>query len=478
MKALEGLFRGFKSPAATTTGGQSLTVCYAKKAGCEFYKISKAGISVALNGKTNKFMGKNVLVLSRELVFYWREKYPPLQQKTQKNLKGIISNDLAEMFPMIAAPAFHYNIFESHANYTLVDIWAWESRDVEALAKEFPLNYLIPEDLLFVSAQMEATIYAEGEKVYAIAHGPNGFIGSRSLAIPLTESGIEVFLRSLGACWQEIKRLNLCGMDLPSCSAIMDIPINAIKDEGYPISLKGLNSFKLAPFSTRSWQSAVDKELLFRIVVYSMAAYTASSWLSMRKLDMSIEDIERETAKASKRITELAELQDKDVTAKLLVALAKKVGDLTPPLDVIEVLSRVISDGSHVTQLNINNRNVDVNLVSADPSGVINKLSTIKEVETVKLMGEPTREGQSYKFRLSLEMRDTISTTNANNASSTAFTAAMSAPPAAITPQAAVGKTSVPAAIMNANPNAVAAPSANINRASSPSALMKTNKLF
>jgi hypothetical protein len=488
VKALKGFVEGFvkrfqRMPRLPGRGtfGQSLTVCYVRGGGRDFYKISKAGISAAIGGDSslvNKITGKNILVLGRELLYYWREKYPP---SIQKNLKGILSNDVAELFPMISDPSFHFNVFESHPNYTLVDIWAWESRVVEDLAKGFYFNYLIPEDLLFVSEAAEVTIYAEGDKVYAFAHGPNGFIGFRTLAAPLTEGGVEVFLRGLGAYRQRLESINICGIPPPAGAAVMDIPIHIIEDNGFPVSLRGLSYFnsltplnvlKLAPFKTRMWYSAVDTELLFRVALYSMAAYLVSSWLSINKLDTSLEDIERETTRVTKKINELIELQDKDVTAKLLMALAKKVSEFTPPLDVLGVLTRAIPDGSYVTQLIINNRNADVNIVSADPSGVISKLSTSKEVENVKLVGEPSREGQVYKFRLSIDMRDTIS--GSSNASSPGFIATASVPQAVVT-QRAAGKTSIPAAIMNVNPNSVGTP---VNKASSPSAAIKTDKLF
>ncbi|MBF0556143.1 MAG: hypothetical protein HQK96_16590 [Nitrospirae bacterium] len=490
MKALQELLKGFagrfnRMPSLSGSGrmgflGQSLTVCYARGAGCDFYNVSKAGISAALSGNSsmvNKIMGKNILVIGKELVYYWREKYPPL---IQKNLKGIISNDVSELFPMIANPAFHFNVFESHANYTLVDIWAWESRVVEEVAKGFHSNYLIPEDLLFVSDAPEATIYAQGEKIYAFAHGPNGFIGFRTLAVPLSESGVEVFLRGLGAYRQQMRRVNVCGVNLlpgGPVMDIMDIPVNTIEDTGFPVSLRGLNALKLAQFKTRPWHSAVDTELLFRVALYGMAAYLISSYMSIKKLDTSLEDIERETARVTKKINELIELQDKDVTAKLLVGLAKKVSEFATPLEVLEVLTRSLADGAYITQLNINNRNADVNIVSANPSGVISKLSTLKEVETVKLVGEPSREGQTYRFRLSIDMRNIIAGTS--NASSPAFISTSTASvPHVAAPQGIYSKTSIPAAVMNANPNSVGTPPGTVNRASSPSAIMKTNKLF
>ncbi|WP_420266567.1 hypothetical protein [Candidatus Magnetominusculus dajiuhuensis] len=482
MKALRELLKVSHKQSGGSGGmghfGQPLTVCYARGAGCNFYNVSKAGISVALSGNSslvNKIMGKNILIVGRELVYYWREKYPP---SVQKNLKGIISNDVAEMFPMIANPAFHFNVFESHANYTLVDIWAWERRVVEEVSKGFYSNYLIPEDLLFISEAPEATIYADGEKIYAFAHGPNGFIGFRTLAVPLSESGVEVFLRGLGAYRQEMRCVNLCGVNLLNGGPIMDIPINFIEDTGFPVSLRGLNSLRLSPFRTRSWHSAVNTELLFRAALYCMAAYLVSSYMSIKKLDASLEDIERETARVTKQINELAELQDKDITAKLLVALAKKVSKFAPPLGVIEVLTRSLADGAYVTQLNINNRNVDVSIVSANPSEVISKLSALKEVETVKLVGEPSREGQTYKFRLSIDMRDTIAGTS--NASSPAAFITTSTPsiPQATAVHGAYSRTSIPAAVSNANPNSVGTPRNTVNMASSPSAIVKTNKLF
>ncbi|KWT90992.1 hypothetical protein [Candidatus Magnetominusculus xianensis] len=486
MKALAQLLKasnnisGNISGAKPTTSGQGqLMVCYARVDGCDFYKVSKSGISAATGGASsmvNKLTGKNVLVIGRELLYYWREKYPPLLQKTQKNLSGIISNDIADMFPMLSTPAFRFSVFESHANYTLVDIWAWESRMVEGLAKDFYYNYLVPEDLLFVSGEPEATIYAVGEKIYAFAHGPKGFIGFRSLTSPLSESGVEVFLRGLGAYRQLVRRINVYGIDFMPGGAVMDIPINTIGDNGFPAALRGITTFKLTPFKTRTWHSALNTELLFRVALYSMAAYLVSSYLSIKKLDMSLEDIEMETAKTTKKINELAELQDKDVTAKLLIALAKKVSDFTPPLDVLEVLTRVITDGAYVTQLNINNRNVDVNIVSADPSGVINKLSSLKEVEAVKLVGEPAREGQTYRFRLSIDMREVVSG-DSNTSSSPVIITTPSVPQAA-TLQGTFSRTSIPAAVINANPNSVGAPAGHTNKASSPAAIIKTDKIF
>ncbi|MBF0606194.1 MAG: hypothetical protein HQL61_01410 [Magnetococcales bacterium] len=393
---------------------------------------------------------KNVLIVSKELLHYRRAKYPPT---STKNLAGIIANDVADLFPMINAPDFHYRLFDSRNNYSLADIWAWPSQLIRGHARDLQCAYVIPEDALFISAQPEVTIYNHAAFDYAVAHDSRGFIDSRTFVHPLRQTDIDLFLHGLGNFRQDISHIN----------SYLQQPTP------HPPSLGRLNRINLKPFKTTNQHSNANLPLLYRLAAYAVCGYVAWAYFTIRQIDDSINSVQDKTKKINKQVTLLVNLKSKDTTTKLAEELQNKLGQAPNPVECIDALAGALSYGTYVNHLNISYGGVEAALTSSDPAGAIKALSASSSVQSVQLKGEPQKDAQNiYRFRLSIGIRR-----------STPETSSAAAPPATVAPvvvpQPAPTTQTTPALSTGTERPT---PSAGINKSSNPGVIFRGTKIF
>ncbi|QWR76266.1 hypothetical protein [Candidatus Magnetomonas plexicatena] len=386
----------------------AVTACYIYEKGFDYFKIGKDKVDRVLNGRVsfvNKVFGKNVLIIGKELSFYLRSKYPPTGDK---NLMGMISNELDELFPMITSPAFYFHVFEKHENYVLVDIWAWESRIASQIADQFPYNYTVPEDVLFKSADYEISVLQNHGKTFLIAHGPEGFIGTRVFIRDVSQKDMETFIRGLGAVREKIKliRVSKAASDIGKGFSLT-IPIVETEPKDYPLVLDNIAAFNLGPFLSKPWYSGLDIDFVMRVSAYSFVCYMISTYISLNRLDNTALELQSKISETNKKVMLLAEVQSKDITSKVLTALAAKVKETTPPLEVLDALAVASPQGDRYQQIQITNRNVSAMMLTLDPATAIKSLSTNPAVEFVQLVGEPQKDAKNtYKINLSITISD------------------------------------------------------------------------
>ncbi|MBF0518439.1 MAG: hypothetical protein HQK92_01800 [Nitrospirae bacterium] len=394
----------------TTESKAAITACYIYESGFDYFKIGKDKVDRALNGRVsfiNKIFGKNVLIIGKELSFYLRSKYPPTGDK---NLMGMISNELDELFPMITSPAFYFHVFEKHENYVLVDIWAWESGISGRIADEFPYNYTVPEDVLFKSPDYEISVLQNHGKTFLIAHGPEGFVGTRVFVRAVNQRDVETFVRGLGAVREKIKLIRFFVSEAAagiSKGFSLTIPVLETEPKDYPAVLDNIAAFNLSPFLSKPWYAGIDIEFVMRVSAYSFVCYMISTYMSLHRLDNTATELQSKISETNKKVLLLAEVQSKDITSKVLTALATKVKETMPPLEVLDALALASPQGDRYQQIQITNRNVNAMMLTADPASAIKSLSTNPAVEFVQLVGEPQKDAKnSYKINLSITIAD------------------------------------------------------------------------
>ncbi|KJU84667.1 hypothetical protein MBAV_003141 [Candidatus Magnetobacterium bavaricum] len=393
---------------------------------------------------------RNVLVISRQLLHYRREKYPPT---SPKNLSGIIANDVAELFPMISAPDFYYRPWQHSRSFSLVDIWAWPSKLLRGHAQALRCNYVIPEDALFISAEPEVTLYNQAAFDHAVAHDAKGFVGSRTFIHPLRQTDIDLFLHSLGNFRHDVKRINSCLQ----------------QKTPYPPSLAGINRVNLRPFKTTSQHSITNMPMLYRLATYAVCGYAAWAYFAIRQIDVSTASMQDKIKKANKQVTFLANLRSKDETGKLAEELQNKFGQAPNPVECLDVLAGALLDGTYVNQLNITYGGIEAALTSSDPAGVIKALNASSFVQNVQLKGEPQKDAQRlYKFRLAIGIRGSAPEASSAAVSSPRVdTAPATTTPATTTPETAIAKDKEMPKV-----------SPGINKSSNPGVIFRGTKIF
>ncbi len=414
---------------------------YLHRGGVDFYRVKsnvivrqeKMGSPLPLNptlkggqqqeidnrsgGMFQRLFGKNVLVIGKELLHYRREKYPPT---SAKNLSGIISNDVADLFPMLIdktasngnkstsygciAPDFYYRVLDSQHGYNVVDIWAWDCQTVRGHYQGLRCEYVVPEDALFISAEPEVTLYTHSSFDYAVAHDARGFVYSRTFVHPLKDMELNLFFHSLGQFKQEVKRVNSYLQDREGIN--VDKTVVEMKDLGYPPSLNQIQKINLRPFKAANRNLDTSAGIVYRLVSYAMFGYITWSFITIKNLDSSIAFMEDKIKKVNNQVTLLATLKSKDTTGKLVEELDRRISHTPTPLDCLDVLAGTFSTGTYVNQLNIIDGNIEASLTSPDPAEVIKRLNESTAVSHVQLKGEPIKDAQSiYRFRLSISIK-------------------------------------------------------------------------
>jgi hypothetical protein len=124
-----------------------------------------------------------------------------------------------DLFPMVNC-SFHCKIVETYPTHVILDIWAWEREPLESLRKSFAFNYVIPEDLTFLSWPSGIYVYPYGSMVNVIACGEGIFMDAASYpAAGFSKADLELFLTGLADSASSIKEIRFYGntaVDVPS----------------------------------------------------------------------------------------------------------------------------------------------------------------------------------------------------------------------------------------------------------------------
>lgn len=344
--------------------------------------------------------GRKVLIAARGLSLCTRKRFPPT---TEENIAGAVRMEIGELFPF-EKPAFSMNIFERTANYCLVDIWAWDSSAYEKIEKIFPFTHVIPEELVFQSAEAEIRVYEHDGLQHLVAHDRDGFIGGISLRT-VTRRDLELFVRGLGNRADEIKRIIVSGGKMPALAGSA-IPVVAEPVKEYPWCMQYVYGRDLRKFRSGRELLPLRGGLLFigRIVLYFLVIYTASLFVSWENYDRAIEGL-------SARINALnigpasKTLNTGEDTSGIIDELRETRKSRIQPLALMDILAQSMPQGAYLWRISCNESGVELSAAGPDPLDVFEAISKARCVKTARLKGSPSKDqGGLYNLTVVLEM--------------------------------------------------------------------------
>uniref|UniRef100_A0A7V5XGH2 Fimbrial assembly family protein n=1 Tax=Thermodesulfobacterium geofontis TaxID=1295609 RepID=A0A7V5XGH2_9BACT len=383
-----------------------MIVAYLQKDGVKFYKIKDGKINEITQEslRFTKFFSKNILVISKELLFYTRKTYPPIPLA---KLKNTIKLEIPEFFP-ISNLDFTIKIFETTEKGKIVDIWAWSKDEYERVFKIFPFQYVVPEDLLFVDEESALKIFYSKGIYNLIASSKGKFLGTLSLA-NLAQKDIELFLAGLTLAspipyQEEIKKIIIYGDILKDMKhKMMVIRISA---PPYPICLERIPKINLKEFKIRR-VLPLKIDLILRILIYALAGYSVFLYFTAQNYNAIIKDLKSKILEFDRKI---ASLENKKGAPKdystLISEVNKKISETVSPLTVMNELAQKIPPGCTVNRFVLNEKKLEVTMTFEDPLEVISALQSSKIVKSVKIEGAPTKKTGTrlYDFILILEL--------------------------------------------------------------------------
>ncbi len=383
-----------------------MLVSYLHKMDMEVYKLKVQEVKRIASGsldsiKPFKGWGKKVMIVGKDVLLYTRKRYPPT---TSENIAKAIKMDIKEVFPF-KNPDFSFKIFEKTTTYSFVDIWAWDCSNYEKIRKVFPFTHVLPEDAAFMSDEPEITVFEGKSLQHLIAHSRNGFLGGLSLR-DLTDNGFETFLRSLGRYANGIKRIRhyTNGTRLNFTETL---PIVHEEQNRIPPCLKYIKKINLKNFRfTHEIPFNLSIELLMRILIYFLIAYSICLFITERNYEKAIKETLARFHILTDGLSEVGQPIDIDNYPDVINKLHEKRKSITDPLTIMDILAKSMPEGSYIKKMTLNENNLELSLSSERPLDVIRDLSVAKCVESVKLKGSPSkdRKGDSYNFRLTLEL--------------------------------------------------------------------------
>ncbi len=420
-------------------GGIGLLIAYLHKGGLEVYKVTiikgsnRLRVERFASGPVSELkpiraIGKRVLIVARGLCFHLRKRYPPA---SIDDLKKAVQMDIEEITP-VRAPMHYFRVFERSSAYALLDIWAWERAEADRVRAVFAFTHVVPEDAAFVSMRPEISIFIEKDIASLVAYGGDGFIGSASIrdlnrhrleVIPKEQSSraveqqssraaeqqyrlnrqrLEIFLKGLGRHGEAIEAINIYGThETRLAEELRGIaPEVALREPpDYPVCIDYLPLGKLEQYKIQADYSVFYKKAVMglRFALYGTVAIALSTFITLRNYEHSIKEIDSKIAQISKEVSSLLSGPTPEDYSDILKELDVRLRDDVHPMKIMDLLAQHLPQKSHVTRLMLNERNMEVTIISPDPLGVVKTLGQSELFKSVKLRGAPLK-GQKGEY--------------------------------------------------------------------------------
>jgi len=376
-----------------------MIVAYLKKDGVNFYEI-KEGKIIEISQESlskAKFFSKNILLVSKELLFYTRRRYPPTPLN---KLKKAIKIEIPELFP-VSNLDYTIKVFESTDKVTVVDIWAWSKDEYEKVLKIFPFQYVIPEDLLFLDEDSCLKIFHSKDIYHLIACSKGKFLGTLSV-VSLTQKDIELFLAGLSPYSEEIEKIKIYGDILKEIS--FEKEIERIPAPSYPLCLERIPKIDIKEFKVRS-VLPLKTDLLFRIPIYALFGYSVFLFFTVQHYDSAINNLKSKISELDKKIASLEGKAKKDYTS-LISEANNKISETVSPLTLMNELAQKIPVGCTVNRFVLNEKNLEITMSFEAPLDVLETFESSSFVKSVKMKGAPIKRTgtKAYDFTLTVEL--------------------------------------------------------------------------
>ena len=311
----------------------------------------------------------------------------------KKSCSRLVALEIGDMFPL-SSPAYHCRIFQSFNTYTVVDIWAWESEQYYRLKEVFPFNYVVPEDLAFASADPELKVFQRGETASMLAYADGTFLAGASYpASGFNREDVKRFLHSLDQSGSEIKKIKIYGSLPLTLNDMMEV--SRVDERDYPPCLDEIKNLALSRFKikgdyyNRLWEK---KDIIFRIAVYLILGYALMLYLTLRNYDRTADEIRQKVAVMDREAARLDTGQKMEDYSAVIREVNDKLNATQSPLKVMNMLARIVPEGSSINKMVLNENNLEVTLSSKEPISVIKALGDAKEIKKVSLKGAPVKD--------------------------------------------------------------------------------------
>lgn len=394
-----------------------MLTAYLHKGGIDIYQVSVgkgvSGIRVdkAASGalgqlKPFKSLGKKLLIVGRDLCLHTRKKYPPA---SYSDLKKAIQMDIEDIFP-IKDPSYFFKIFEKTSAYTLVDLWAWESSEINKIKTIFPFTHIMPEDAAFISDKPEISILINDGIASIVAYSKNGFMGSAVIK-DITRQQIEIFLKGIGRHFEGIKRASIYNApDSRLADDLKPLVPEVLNKQtwSYPVCIDYTDRLNLKDFRIEAGYADILKNIhtIMRFSLYILIALSVSLFTTSRNYDSSLKEINKKISRVSVDAASLASKAAGEDYRDALNELDEKLKDNMHPFKIMDMLAQRLPDRSYVTRIVLNEKNLELSIVSKEPLNVIKAIGQSEMVNTIKLRGAPMKDPKGiYTFSVVAELK-------------------------------------------------------------------------
>jgi hypothetical protein len=371
-------------------------VAYWHKDGLEIYRIRDKGTVTCASGSLDKLeplrgaFGRKILIVGRDLLLHVRKKYPPASKEKLAKAVGL---EIGDIFPL-SKPAFHCSVFETFSSYTVVDIWAWETDAYGRLREIFPFNYVVPEDVSFISEAPEVKIFQHEEMTSIVALSGDRFIAGASYpASRFEERDVEMFLLGLGRYGEGMKKITIYG-SIPLQLKSDALPeVSRVADGEYPPFLDSIAVRNLGEFKVKGYHHLwAKRDLIFRVLIYLILGYGFMLYLTLRNYEHTVEEMRQRVAAAAKQITKVDEAPVVENFAVVSQEVNGILSKRQSPLRVLDLLAHKLPAGSFIKRLVLSESNLEIVLSSRQPLNVVKMLGSAPEIKKVVLKGAPMKD--------------------------------------------------------------------------------------
>jgi len=365
-------------------------VGYLKKSGFELFEINKDKSISRTNINELKglkrLISKKILIIDKALCLHVLKKYPPA---SRDDISKALSLEINDLFPYKKTD--YYFKITTYQAYTLVDIWGWDSSLTDEIKDKFPYIQAIAEEACFFSEKAEISISFEDNMIYLLVYDKTGFLGS-VVSKKIDGEQLANLLRKVRLDNKDIGQIKVFDNKNFKIQGLPNdlLPMVSYKStKGYPFAIEYVRDLPIKRLSISELLVNLpeQKEIFFRAVIYILIGYLLSLFISSYYYDSYSNELKQKIALINSKLSRLDE-KSKDLDKREIEKeLNDKLKDSIVPIDLFNMLAQYLPEKTFLKRININDRNVELQIITEKPLEIIKILNNIDEIESLKVKG-------------------------------------------------------------------------------------------